>query len=74
METLLESIRVSIDVGCHSHRVAVGLSNGQLLDEFDVKHAALGFDDFLRGLMVINGAMAVKCWWRWKATTVGRDR
>ena len=46
METLLESIRMSIDVGCHIHRVAVGLSNGQLLDEFDVKHAALGFDGF----------------------------
>ncbi len=29
METLVESIRVSIDVGCHRHRVAVGLSNGQ---------------------------------------------
>ena len=37
---------MSIDVGYHSHRVAVGLSNGQLLDEFDVKHAALGFDGF----------------------------
>lgn len=46
MERLLESIRVSVDVGCHSHRVAVGLSNGKLLDEFDVKHAALGFDNF----------------------------
>ena len=27
-------IRVSIDVGCHSHSVAIGLGSGDLLDEF----------------------------------------
>ena len=46
MEPLVEAIRVSIDVGCHSHRVAVGLSNGEVVDEFDVNHASQGFDDF----------------------------
>ncbi len=46
MGTLLEDVRVSIDVGCHSHRVAVGLSNGEVVDEFDVNHASQGFDDF----------------------------
>lgn len=46
METLLGALRVSLDVGCHSHRVAVGLSNGEVLDEFDVKPATQGFDLF----------------------------
>jgi transposase len=46
METLLADVRVSIDVGCHRHRVAVGLSNGEVLDEFDVTHGSPGFDDF----------------------------
>jgi hypothetical protein len=27
-------IRVSIDVGCHSHSVAIGLASSDLLDEF----------------------------------------
>ena len=46
METRPEGIRVSIDVGCHSHRVAVGLSNGEVLDEFDLNHASQDFDEF----------------------------
>ena len=27
-------IRVSVDVGCHSHNVAMGLSSGEVLEEF----------------------------------------
>ena len=46
MEPLSIDVRVSIDVGCHNHRVAVGLSNGEVVDEFDVVHASQGFDDF----------------------------
>ncbi len=46
MEIDRKSIRVSIDVGCHRHRVAVGLSNGEVMDEFDINHASDGFDDF----------------------------
>lgn len=40
------SIRVAIDVGSTRHRVAVGLPNGKLLDEFDIDHNARGFDEF----------------------------
>ena len=43
MQTTQPTIRVSIDVGCHSHSVAVGLSDGQLIDEFDIDHNAQGF-------------------------------
>jgi len=39
-------IRVAIDVGCECHRVAVGLSNDKILDEFDVIHSADGFNNF----------------------------
>ncbi len=46
MEPISTDVRVSIDVGCHNHRVAVGLSNGEVLDEFDMVHASQGFDDF----------------------------
>lgn len=39
-------IRVSIDVGCHSHSVAIGLPSGEVLDEFDLAHRPEGFDLF----------------------------
>jgi transposase len=40
------SIRVAIDVGSTRHRVAVGLPDGKLLDEFDIDHNARGFEEF----------------------------
>ncbi|MBI1921189.1 MAG: IS110 family transposase [Geobacter sp.] len=36
-------LRVGVDVGCHSHNVAIGLSTGQILDEFDIPHNPEGF-------------------------------
>jgi transposase len=39
-------IRVSIDVGCYQHSVAVGLSTGELIDEFEIDHNQQGFDRF----------------------------
>jgi transposase len=39
-------IRVSIDVGCRRHAVAVGLPNGQVLEEFELEHRPEGFDRF----------------------------
>ncbi len=39
-------IRVAIDVGCERHRVAVGLSDGKVLEEFDIGHHADGFQEF----------------------------
>jgi hypothetical protein len=37
-------IRVSLDIGCRLHSVAVGLADGQLLDEFEIDHTKVGFD------------------------------
>jgi len=39
-------LRVGVDVGSQCHRVAVGLSDGSLLEEFDTPHTAAGFEDF----------------------------
>jgi len=46
LETTSAGIRVSIDIGCYQHSVAVGLPDGQLLDEFDIVHEPSGFTDF----------------------------
>lgn len=43
-------IRVSIDVGCKSHQVAVGLSSGEVLDEFSIDHHPDGFRSFFAKL------------------------
>lgn len=41
-------LRVAVDVGCHKHRVAVGLSDGGLIDEFDIAHDAAGLSLFFQ--------------------------
>jgi transposase len=43
-------IRVSVDVGCKSHQVAVGLSSGEILDEFSIDHQPEGFRTFFAKL------------------------
>lgn len=40
------SIRVAVDVGSTRHRVAVGLPDGKVLDEFDIDHNTVGFNKF----------------------------
>ncbi len=39
-------IRVSVDVGSRSHSVAIGLPNGEVLEEFEIAHRVEGFKDF----------------------------
>lgn len=39
-------LRVSVDVGCYRHSVAVGLADGTLLEEFELSHDPVGFDLF----------------------------
>ncbi len=39
-------LRVGVDVGSQCHSVAVGLSDGRLLDEFEIPHTAAGFREF----------------------------
>jgi transposase len=43
---MIEQLRVAVDVGCERHRVAVGLADGSILDEFDVTHNAEGVRNF----------------------------
>ncbi len=39
-------LRVSVDIGCRSHNVAIGLSSGEVLDEFSIVHEPEGFRQF----------------------------
>ena len=39
-------LRVGVDVGSQCHSVAVGLTDGRLLEEFEIPHTAAGFGDF----------------------------
>ncbi len=39
-------LRVGVDVGSRCHSVAVGLSDGSLLEDFEIPHTAAGFEDF----------------------------
>lgn len=39
-------LRVGVDVGCHSHNVAIGLSSGEILEEFSITHDQEGFRQF----------------------------
>ena len=39
-------LRVGVDVGTRSHSVPVGLTDGSLLEEFEIPHTAAGFQDF----------------------------
>jgi hypothetical protein len=39
-------LRVAVDVGFERHRVAVGLADGGLIDEFDITHDAAGLSLF----------------------------
>jgi len=39
-------LRVGVDVGSRCHTVAIGLSDGSLLEEFEIPHTADGFREF----------------------------
>jgi transposase len=39
-------LRVSVDVGYHRHSVAMGLSSGEVLEEFEIDHRPEGFQEF----------------------------
>ena len=39
-------LRVGVDVGTQSHSVSVGLTDGSLLEAFEIPHTAAGFEDF----------------------------
>jgi transposase len=41
-------LRVCVDVGYRRHSVAMGLSSGEVLEEFEIEHGPGGFEDFFR--------------------------
>lgn len=47
MQTLAE-IRVCMDIGCHQHRVLIGLSNGEILEEFNLPHTSSAIKQFFK--------------------------
>lgn len=48
------TLRIGIDVGSTRHRVAVGLPDGTLIDEFDVDHHAAGFNQFFHRIAALE--------------------
>jgi transposase len=47
-------IRVSVDVGYDQHSVAIGLSDGELIDEFDIQHRPEGFKQFFNRIELVQ--------------------
>lgn len=45
-KSIVSEIRVSVDVGCHAPSVAIGLSGGELIEEFELAHSPEGFRRF----------------------------
>lgn len=43
--TSINEIRVCMDIGGHAHRVGIGLSDGELLEEFDIQHTTSGISE-----------------------------
>ena len=39
-------LRISVDVGYRRHSVAMGLSSGEVLEEFEIDHRLEGFQEF----------------------------
>lgn len=60
---LAPELRVSVDVGCRQHSVAIGLSSGELLEQFEIAHHPEGFAEFFtrieRHQRHCSGAVAV---------------
>jgi len=53
IETPLE-IQVSLDIGSTHHAVAIGLSNGKIVEQFTVSHNGEGFKEFFNRIEVLE--------------------
>ena len=42
----MKALQVGIDVGCRRHRVAVGMADGRLIEQFDLVHQPASFAEF----------------------------
>jgi transposase len=52
-------LRVGVDVGSRCHSVAIGLSDGSLLEEFEIPHTAEGFQEFFARIEACGRRYAV---------------
>lgn len=41
-------IRICMDIGCHQHRVLIGLSSGEILEEFNLPHSPSAINQFFK--------------------------
>jgi transposase len=48
MQNIANELRVCMDIGCTKHRVGIGLSNGKLLEKFDLFHTPEGIEEFFK--------------------------
>ena len=53
-------LRVSVDVGYRRHNVAMGLSSGELLEEFEIDHRPEGLHSFLLASRNTSSARTVR--------------
>ncbi len=69
-------LRVGVDVGSQCHSVAVGLTDGSLLEEFEIPHTAAGFGNFFAriGGGGTPSAIPIRLPSPWKVTTVTSGR
>jgi len=51
------------------HAVAVGLSNGELLEECSIRHDKAGFNQFFTHIEKHEKSIPIRLRWRWKDTT-----
>jgi hypothetical protein len=56
-------LRVGVDVGSRCHSVAIGLSDGSLLEEFKIAHTAEGFRAFFARIEACARRHAVRLRW-----------
>ncbi len=62
---MVSEIRVTVDVGSRFHQVAIGNTEGELLEEFRVDHRQAGFDRFFECVQcycqdAVEGHVAMK--------------
>ena len=69
-------LRVGVDVSSQCHSVAVGLTDGSLLEAFEIFHTAAGFGVFFARIEghATPSTIPIRLPWPWKATTATSGR
>ncbi len=64
-------LQVAVDIGSRTHYVAIGHSEGRIVDEFTIPHTQEGFNLFFHRLDQQQRVYALPVMVQWKATTAG---